>query len=298
MSDPLSATEARRRLISAAREGNLVEIKQILAIRPDAAKLRNSHHNTALRSAVADGQLLAARLLVTHGADVFQKNHGGSSLMEAATYSGNKSMVVWLGECGLEVGIDSLCAVGDLPAVKKLVQVDPTNLRFQDRRGLTPLHHAARSGHTEIIDWLVDQGADLHAQNKHGHEPIAVAAEDKKTDSVACLLKHGANPNANGGHFRGTILHRAILNKSAEIVKALLAAGADPNRRDASGKTPLHEAIQVGNKALVLQLVKDVRTDLSIRSGPTKFSEKGETPLEYAQNRKKTGIAELLVGLG
>ncbi|MCY4127958.1 MAG: ankyrin repeat domain-containing protein [Gammaproteobacteria bacterium] len=291
----LSANDARKRLIQAAKIGDLTEIGHVLGLRDDAVHLRNSHHNTALRSAVGAGQLEAARLLVSHGADIHQVNHGGSSLMEAAIYSGHPAMVHWLGSAGLEIGILELSAIGDLNGVVSLIESDPTGLFLRDRRGLTALHHAARCGHVELMKLLIDQGADTQAANRHGHVPLSIAVEESQVEAVECLLDRGADPNARGGHYRGTVLHRAVLHRSLSIVVALLNAGADPNRQDANGKTPLHDAIGIGNQKIVARFLESPKVDISIRSGKTKFSDKGETPLEYATNRGKERIAQMLV---
>lgn len=290
----LSATEARKRLIEAAKIGNLKEIRRVLGFREDAVHLRNSHHNTALRSAVGAGQLDAAQLLLKHGADVHQVNHGGSSLMEAAAYSGNPDTVYWLGRQGLEIGILELCAIGDIKEVTLVLEADPTSIDQRDRRGLTALHHAARCGHVELIKALIERGADMHAENRHGHVPLSIAIEERQIEATECLLANGGDPNARGGHYRGTVLHRAVLHRSLSIVVALLSAGADPNRRDANGKTPLHDAIGIGNQKIVAELVASPRIDITLRSGETKYSEIGETPLEYAKNRGKTRVVKLL----
>lgn len=291
----LSANEARKRLIQAAKVGNLKEIGHVLGLREDAVHLRNSHHNTALRSAVGAGQLEAAQLLVSHGADIHQVNHGGSSLMEAAVYSGHPAMVQWLGRAGLKIGILELSAIGDLKGVASLIELDPTSLNLRDRRGLTALHHAARCGRVNLMKLLIDQGADIQAANRHGHVPLSIAVEERQIEAVECLLYRGANPNAPGGHYRGTALHRAVLHRSLPMVIALLNAGADPNRRDANGKTPLHDAIGIGNQKIVASFLESPRVDISIRSGKTKYSDIGETPLEYATNRGKERIVQMLV---
>ena len=280
--------------MQAATDGDLDEIRRVLEVREDAVHLRNSHHNSALRSAVSAGQVQAAEMLVAHGADIHQVNHGGSSLMDVATYSGNPDIVHWLGQAGLEIGIVERSAIGDLDGVLSILEVDPTRMMQCDYRGLTPLHHAARCGHIELIEFLVDRGADLEAANRHGHVPLSVAVEENQIESVVCLLDRGAEPNARGGHYHGTVLHRAVLHRSLPIVVALLNAGADPNRKDANGKTPLHDAIGVGNQRLVAALLNSPRISLTLRSGKTKYSEKGETPLEYAINRKKANIVKAL----
>ncbi|MCY4096546.1 MAG: ankyrin repeat domain-containing protein [Gammaproteobacteria bacterium] len=293
-SKTLPATEARKRLIAAAKIGDLKAIRGVLSLREDAIHLRNSHHNTALRSAVGAGQLDAAQLLVEYGADVHQVNHGGSSLMEAAVYAGKPDTVHWLGRNGLAVGIVELSAIGDLKRVISVLESDPACMNQRDRRGLTALHHAARCGHIALIKALIVRGADIHAANRHGHVPLSIAVEERQIESTEVLLANGADPNARGGHYRGSVLHRAVLRRSLPIVIALLNAGADPNYRDANGKTPLHDAIGIGNQKIVARVLIASGIDISLRTGKTKYSERGETALEYAKNRRKARIVKML----
>ena len=56
---------------------------------------------------------------------------------------------------------------------------------------------------------------------------------------VAVLVRRGADPDQRDAHGR-TLLHRAAEAGNLELVEALLDAGADPNVTDADGRTPLH----------------------------------------------------------
>ncbi len=282
------------KLIAAAKQGDIDELQRLLLLRDNAAQLRNSHFNTPLRAAVASGQLAAAKLLVQHGADPRQVNHGGSSLLEAASLSGHRHMVAWLCDLGLQAGILELSAVGELERVEREIRADRDCVHTRDRRQFTPLHCAAQNGHVEVIELLIKTGANVDAENKHRHQPLSIAVECNRTAAVNCLLEKGADPNARGGHYRGRVLHRAVLNRNTTIVHALLQAGANPNLLDAGGKSPLHDAIGLGSSKLVSMLLAHPFIDATIRSGPTKFSNQGETPLEYASNRGKSHIARLL----
>ena len=66
----------------------------------------------------------------------------------------------------------------------------------------------------------------------------------------------------------------------------MLDAGADANRRDASGKTALHQAV-ARNRRLV-ELVLAARPDLSLTS------REGETALAYARRLEKTAVVALI----
>ncbi|KXZ43193.1 hypothetical protein GPECTOR_98g777 [Gonium pectorale] len=64
------------------------------------------------------------------------------------------------------------------------------------RRGNTPLHYAAESGHTEVVQVLLGAGADKDATNKDGWTPLYAAAQSRHVEAVAALLQAGANKEA------------------------------------------------------------------------------------------------------
>ncbi len=78
-------------------------------------------------------------------------------------------------------------------------------------------------------------------------------------------------------------LHSAVASDSFELVDLLLARGADPNAREASGSTPLHSAAGHGNRAVIDRLLaagadRDARTN------------DGKTPADVARQYGKTWL--------
>ena len=89
-------------------------------------------------------------------------------------------------------------------------------------------------------------GADLETQDgRAGFTPLHWAAP-YSTEAVRTLLDAGADPNTRDVSGK-TPLHVAVLWGNAETVRTLLDAGADPNARDVSGRTTLHDAMVRGN---------------------------------------------------
>lgn len=115
--------------------------------------------------------------------------------------------------------------------------------------GMTALLHAARQGHAEAVEALLDAGADIDQVSADGTTPIFIAALNGHFDMVLALLERGADPNlanhANGTPLFATINQQWIpktgyaqpnvhLQQNAthmEAMEALLRAGADPNAR-------------------------------------------------------------------
>jgi hypothetical protein len=112
--------------------------------------------------------------------------------------------------------------------------------------GDTALHAAAFSYDPEMARRLVTAGADIHAKNRRGAEPLHAAAIGVpgsaswnpacQTEVIRYLVEAGADPNAPaaGGV---TPLHRAVRNRCAAAVEALLLAGADPRLQNDKGST-------------------------------------------------------------
>jgi len=74
--------------------------------------------------------------------------------------------------------------------------------------------------------------------------PLHLAAEAGFADVIQVLLDHGADINAcTGGQNRVTPLHMAAAKGKSDVVKMLLRSGADVNARDVKEQTPLTWAL-------------------------------------------------------
>lgn len=145
-----------------------------------------------------------------------------------------------------------------LDAVKKISAEDVRNLLDEgylpgpEKPGLnrnTALHSIAsvkvdeqnEPAIMEIIELLIEYGADTEAKNSTGKTPLLVAVSKASLSISRKLLMHGADPNCRdkGGN---TPLHVAgRLKKTAEqirnnIVDVLIEYGADPEAKNRSGK--------------------------------------------------------------
>jgi len=64
----------------------------------------------------------------------------------------------------------------------------------RDQFGNAPLHWAAQRGSVEIVQLLIDAKATIDAQNKQGVTPLMMAASRGQAAAIRLLLKHGADP--------------------------------------------------------------------------------------------------------
>jgi hypothetical protein len=117
--------------------------------------------------------------------------------------------------------------------------------------GDTALHVAAAAYEADLVRELVNAGAIVAAANRRGAEPLHYAVDGipgsarwnpvAQKATVLCLVGLGADPNAvdkNGT----TPLHRAVRNRCAAAVEALLDVGADREATNGSGSTAMQLA--------------------------------------------------------
>jgi tankyrase len=101
----------------------------------------------------------------------------------------------------------------------------------------------------KAITSLLEAGADIQETDKNGVTPLHFAVRFRSPAAVETLLQHGANPNQACKRSGSTPLHRAVTTTGApatagkqgeakEIIKLLLASGADPALKNKNGKTP------------------------------------------------------------
>lgn len=123
------------------------------------------------------------------------------------------------------------------------------DINVQDKWSRTPLWIAAAAGLHALVDILLAHGADPNACDYHGCRVLHVAVDEnwgRKHDNrlvVKSLVEHMDIKIDIGEIETGrTALHIATCTGNMEVVKVLVNAGADPERRDNRGLTPLELA--------------------------------------------------------
>ncbi|XP_066542576.1 ankyrin repeat domain-containing protein 50 isoform X2 [Hoplias malabaricus] len=229
---------------------------------------------TALRAAAWGGHEEVLLTLLGHGAKVDRMDHEGRTALIAAAYMGHKEAVEILLDAGAEVdladgdgrtalSVAALCVPSAAGGrghgeVVSLLLERGANPEHKDRDGMTPLLLASYEGNEELVELLLEAGADVD-ESAGAHPsavtPLLAAAAMGHVGTVNRLLFWGAAVDGIDGEGR-TALCLAAAKGSVEVVRALLDRGLDENHKDDLGWTPLHAAACEGHKGVCAVLTE------------------------------------------
>jgi ankyrin len=211
----LAASSGETPLMRCARTGNAAAVRALIARRADVHARDHEQGQTALMWAVAQKHAAAAQALIEAGADVHARSKRGFTPLLFAS------------------------RVGDVPSATVLVAAG-ARVNEAGPDGMTPLLLAAASGQEAVGIFLLEKGADPNARETNGatalHYSVLTGMTALNQIRIANYVAHLFRPSLT------------------ELVRALLARGADPNIR--LTKTPTlagdSEAAGIGATAFIL----------------------------------------------
>ncbi|KAM4030755.1 poly [ADP-ribose] polymerase tankyrase-2 isoform 3-T3 [Anomaloglossus baeobatrachus] len=203
------------------------------------------------------------------------------------------------------------CRNGDVERVRKLVTADNVNSRDTAGRKSTPLHFAAGFGRKDVVEYLLQSGANVHARDDGGLIPLHNACSFGHAEVVNLLLRHGADPNARD-NWNYTPLHEAAIKGKIDVCIVLLQHGADPLIRNTDNRTALDlsdpsakavltgeykkdellESARSGNEDKMMALLTPLNVNSHASDG------RKSTPLHLAAGYNRVKIVQLLLQHG
>lgn len=152
-------------------------------------------------------------------------------------------------------------------------------------KGWTPLHLSAQKGHSDIVKFLLTQGAEVDSLGPGRETPLYNASFHGHLTTTNVLLENGADPD-NKTNYGFTPLVASAHRGHPNIIRSLLKAGATINYQ-VKGWTPLHYAVKYGHEKAVRVLLNK-KADRDLRNN------RGQTPLELSIKMNRTDITEIL----
>lgn len=166
-------------------------------------------NRSALMRASATGEIQTVRALLRRGVAVNQRNAIGMTPLMLAAGAGHMEVIKALLAAGADPNTAGGVAHGPIFSVMTM--------------GMT----SSNKHRMEVMDALIAGGGKVNPPRDSPIAPLVYAIESCDVDMIQALLERGADVNWN----RGAPLVAAVTNPQpeVEIVKVLLAAGADPN---------------------------------------------------------------------
>ena len=237
---------------------------------------------TPLRRAVGSGHLDSVQLLLAAGADPNAGQDWQSLPLREAAFPMNLEIAHLLLEAGADpqqakcefIPLFVAADRGDAAEVGRLIEAGADVEATGDRYS-TPLLQAAMKGNAEVIRLLVAAGADLDARSVRGFTPLILAASRGHSGAVAVLVDADVVLDATHGQ-KYLALFNAIRDGHVAVVRILIDAGGSVNDAStSSGRTPLHEAAFYGQLEIVKML-------LAAGADPVARDSDGITPWDCA----------------
>ncbi|XP_048765661.1 transient receptor potential cation channel subfamily A member 1 homolog isoform X2 [Ostrea edulis] len=182
---------------------------------------------------------------------------------------------------------------GDTRSMEILLRSITGNLKkkinMRDEEGVTALHYAARYNQYDIVKILHSYGADINSLDEEALTPLHYAARykrEKQRRGAELVLDDQEQSAIPASHSADELASQDI------VVAFLIKNGADMNRGDKYGLTPLHYAAMRGNELATRELLQFRGINIEAED------KQGMTSLHMAATHNHVEIARLLIDSG
>lgn len=252
-------------VLNAARDGDTARLGAMLDADPTLVRAE-FWYTPPLQFAVREGHLDATRLLIEAGADIFHRSlYAQETLLEVALDRGHDEIADLLraelerrvSSSGTRHAIHEAVGTGDIDTVESLLAEQPNLVNRGDALGRRPLHYAVEAGRADLVDRLIDLGADVDASGFRsddrlggtGFRPVVLALwhhpywRQRNDYAIARKLL------ARGARYSITIA--AALGDEDRVAELLASDPELANDQEPGGKRPLSAAVERNHFAIV-----------------------------------------------
>lgn len=187
-------------------------VRWLLEHGADANLAWGEHSDAPLHIAAQRWDVPMVESLVKHGADIHQRRADGRTAHTLAALHGNQDIASWLLFHGAKDELSpferflSACAHGDRAHAETMLQANPGLSEELRAEHHLMMHVPAERGDAAVLRTMLACGFDGNARDKDGVTALHRAAMSGHSEAVSVLLTHGASVNALDGMFSATPL--------------------------------------------------------------------------------------------
>jgi hypothetical protein len=158
----------------------------------------------------------------------------------------------------LEDAIHEAVRGGDVKKMRELLETygDVVTDRGFGERGDRALHVAAMNGYRDLVELLIQNGAEVNALDGRRHASLHMAAQEGHVDVAKLLIQNGAYLDIEDFNKSGS-LHYAAFHGQIDVAKLLIHHGASVNVLDNDNVMALHCAASGGHVDIVKLLIQN-----------------------------------------
>lgn len=172
-----------------------------------------------LEAIKAGDSAMVSELLDKDPHAAMERTPEGVSCVSVAMYNGKRDIARLIADRRSDLDLYEATAVGSLEHVRALIRDNPAQVNSFSPDGFTPMALAAYFSHPEIVEALIEAGADVNAQARNAMKVAAI--------------------------------HAAVAARDVRSVEILLCNGADPNLQQQQGFTPMQAAVANGDQTII-----------------------------------------------
>ena len=187
------------------------------------------------------------------------------------------------GDTALAVAVD----YADNTSLIQMLLSKKADPNIPNSLGLTPLMHAIKKNHFNVVLLLLNAGADPNPKNRFGDTPLLLAVKQGNVKIIEMLLSKRVNLDCAKDAPECPLI-QASRSGNEEIFEMLINAGADVNAINAHGQTAFTEAIARNNIHIARRLLEE-------GADPNYGSHNGDPPIIQATKNRNRKAIELLL---
>ena len=175
---------------------------------------------------------------------------------------------------------------------KKLIDNHKFDLHIADDDGCTALHHSARNGSYDLINYFVSMGADINLKTKAGLNCLHMAALFGHLNLSKVLVdKHKFNVHVLD-EYGCAALHHSAISGNYQLLTYFAGKGTDIHLKTDNGRNCLHFAAENGHLCLCKTLIFEHKFSVHIADSA------GFTALHYSARNGSYDLVTYFVDMG